>query len=76
MVPAIVLVPLFNFGITSYSGNRLQKQYTTYVDKYIGHLKDNELLNFDTLYAQLKEQRMREMMQATQQMAQSAGMNY
>ena len=54
-IPAIVLVPLFNFALLQYTGNRMQKKYQSSIDKYIGHLKDPELLNFDTLYAQLKE---------------------
>lgn len=53
MIPALLLVPVFNIAIVNYAGNRMTKKYETYIDKYIGHLQDGELLNFENLYAQL-----------------------
>lgn len=53
MIPAIILVPLFNFFLVNYFGDKCNKKYREYGQKYIAHLKDHEILDFETLYAKL-----------------------
>ena len=56
MIPAIILVPGFNLLLTNYFGKRMDRMYTDYANKYVAHLKDYEILEFDDLYAKLKFQ--------------------
>jgi hypothetical protein len=61
----IFIMPLLAAGMVSYSGGNMQRYTKEMIDKYIRHLSDQEIINFEANYQAMMMKRQQAVMLGT-----------
>ena len=58
-------MPILAIGMLSYSGNNMQRYTREMIDKYIRHLSDQEVINFEANYQSMMQKKQQVVMGGT-----------